>query len=137
MLMVLSESVREVRAEGLIVESPWRSVLKGLTWRLVATATTVAIALLVTGEVGAALAIGGVALGFFRPKTRLPHGCHVLLSTWASLFHMTTALGDSFYEVMLVPIAAFLFLAVWVPCSTSDIIFPLLFQKMGATDDTR
>jgi len=43
-----------------MAESRWRSLLKGLTWRLVATATTVVIALMVTGEVGHALAIGSV-----------------------------------------------------------------------------
>lgn len=28
-------------------------------------------------------------------------------------------------------IPLFLFLAVWVPCCTSDIVFPLLFAKAG------
>jgi len=36
--------------------------------------------------VNAAAAIG-VAIGYWKPTTRLPHFGHVLLSTWASLFH--------------------------------------------------
>ncbi len=41
-------------------ESHLRSILKGLTWRIVATTTTVCIAYLVTGEVGQALKIGSI-----------------------------------------------------------------------------
>ena len=41
-------------------ESHLRSVLKALSWRLVATATTGIIAWLVTGSLAAALAIGGI-----------------------------------------------------------------------------
>ena len=29
----------------------------------------------------------------------------------------------------VIPVAVFLFLAVWVPCCTSDIVLPLLFSK--------
>ena len=75
------------------------------------------------------LAVAGVVLGYLRPKTKFPHAGHVLLSTWASLFHMTMAIGTHLDAVMLVLIAVFLFLAVWVPCCTSDIVFPLLFSK--------
>ena len=39
-------------------ESHTRSLLKGITWRVVATLTTIAIAWLVTGDVPAALKIG-------------------------------------------------------------------------------
>jgi len=79
------------------------------------------------------LAAIGIALAYFRPKTKFPHAGHVLLSTGASLFHMTMAMGTHFDAVMLVLIAMFLFLAVWVPCCTSDIVFPLLFAKNGTT----
>jgi len=73
------------------------------------------------------LAAVGIALAYFRPRTKFPHAGHVLLSTWASLFHMTMAIGTHLDAVMLVLIAAFLFLAVWIPCCMSDIVFPLLF----------
>lgn len=39
-------------------DSHTRSIVKGLTWRFTATATTTVIALLITGEVEAALQIG-------------------------------------------------------------------------------
>ena len=75
------------------------------------------------------LALGGIAIGYYRPKTQFPHAGHVLLSTWASLFHMTMALNGTPDVFMVILIAAFLFAAVWVPCCTSDIVFPLLFAK--------
>ena len=75
------------------------------------------------------MALLGVAIAYFRPSTRIPHSGHVLLSTWASLFHMMMAMGGNiswpFYAIIFV----FLFLAVWIPCCISDIIFPLLFVK--------
>lgn len=74
------------------------------------------------------LALIGATIAYFRPTTRFPHAGHVLLSTWASLFHMIMAFGGAhvlgLMEYVLVPV--FLFLAVWVPCCTSDIVFPLL-----------
>jgi hypothetical protein len=74
----------------------------------------------------------GIIIGFFWPKTYIPHAGHVFLSTWASLFHMTMALGDSIPPVQLIVIPVFLFLAVWLPCCTSDIVFPMLFTR-GST----
>jgi hypothetical protein len=78
------------------------------------------------------LAFLGIALGYFWPRTKVPHAGHVLLSTWASLFHMTMALGTSVTLGVVLPSALFLFLAVWMPCCTSDIVFPLLFVKRHA-----
>jgi hypothetical protein len=75
------------------------------------------------------LAFAGIALAFVRPRTKFPHAAHVLLSTWASLFHMTMAVGTDVDASTMVLIAVFLFLAVWIPCCTSDIVFPLLFSK--------
>ena len=43
-----------------IVDSHSRSLLKGLSWRVTATATTVLITLMVTGNVGTALTVGGI-----------------------------------------------------------------------------
>jgi len=75
------------------------------------------------------LALAGAVLAYVRPRTKFPHAGHVLLSTWASLFHITMALGAEISILTTVLIAVFLFLAVWVPCCTSDIVFPLLFTK--------
>jgi len=77
------------------------------------------------------LAVLGVALAYLYPKTKLPHAGHVLLSTWTSLFHIMMAKGDAISLVSYVAIFLFLFLAVWIPCCLSDIVFPLLFVKTG------
>ncbi len=75
------------------------------------------------------LALVGIAIACFWPKTKFPHAGHVLLSTAASLFHMTMGLGEELTVLMIVVIPVFLFLAVWLPCCASDIVFPLLFSK--------
>lgn len=73
------------------------------------------------------LALVGALIGLLWPRTRVPHAGHVLLSTAASLFHMSMALDRGVSGWILAAVPAFLFLAVWVPCCTSDIVFPLLF----------
>jgi hypothetical protein len=79
------------------------------------------------------LAVAGIAIAWFYPKTKFPHAGHVLLSTWASLFHMSMALGEQVDVLAMGLITVFLFLAVWAPCCTSDIVFPLFFSK-GRTE---
>jgi len=74
-------------------------------------------------------ALIGIAIGYWRPTTKFPHSGHVLISTWASLFHIIMALGETVNWILLLAIFLFLFLAVWVPCCASDIVFPLLFTK--------
>jgi hypothetical protein len=39
------------------------------------------------------------------------------------------ALGTELEFLTILLIAVFLFLAVWIPCCTSDIVFPLLFSR--------
>jgi len=77
------------------------------------------------------LALIGIAIGYLRPTTKFPHLGHVLLSTWASLFYFT-AFGVAYWIPLLPVIFLFLFLAVWIPCCMSDIVFPLLFIKKVA-----
>lgn len=79
------------------------------------------------------LAVAGAAIAYVWPRTKFPHAGHVFLSTWASLFHMTMALGSDVNPLALIAIPIFLFLAVWLPCCTSDIVFPLLFVGDRAT----
>ena len=43
---------------SVVKESHLRSAIKGITWRIVATTTTIIIAYVITGEVGTALSIG-------------------------------------------------------------------------------
>ncbi len=75
------------------------------------------------------LALAGIGIAYFRPRTKFPHAGHVLLSTWASLFHVIMAKGSALGWVSYLGIFIFLFLAVWLPCCISDIVFPLLFVK--------
>jgi len=74
-------------------------------------------------------ALIGILIAYKWPRTKIPHAGHVLLSTSASLFHMTMALGEKLDPLIMGLMGVFLFLAVWVPCCTSDIVFPLLFSK--------
>jgi len=75
------------------------------------------------------LAVIGVAIAHFRPTTKFPHAGHVLLSTWASLFHIIMAIGGYLNFLSYFIVLIFLFLAVWLPCCLSDIVFPLLFVR--------
>ena len=72
-------------------------------------------------------ALIGIAIAYWKPTTKFPHSGHVLISTWASLFHIIMALGETVNWITLLIIFVFLFLAVWLPCCLSDIVFPLLF----------
>jgi hypothetical protein len=72
------------------------------------------------------VALAGIAIGYWKQTTKIPHFGHVLLSTWASLFYFT-AFGVADWIRLLPAVFLFLFLAVWIPCCTSDIIYPLLF----------
>jgi len=72
----------------------------------------------------------GIAIGYWKQVTKIPHTGHVLLSTWASLFNFT-AFGIISWSLLPL-IFVFLFLAVWLPCCLSDIVFPLLFIRKVA-----
>jgi len=74
-------------------------------------------------------AVAGVLIAYLRPKTKFPHAGHVLLSTWASSFHMLMAIAGQLSAWKVVGSFGFLFLAVWLPCCVSDIVFPLLFVR--------
>jgi hypothetical protein len=75
------------------------------------------------------LAFLGIAIAYYNPTTKFPHAGHVLLSTWASLFHIIMSLGDTLAWFSYLVIFFFLFFSVWIPCCISDIAFPLLFVK--------
>jgi len=75
------------------------------------------------------VAIVGIIIAYFNPTTKFPHVGHVLISTWASLFHILMAKGSNMHLFAYIAIFVFLFLAVWLPCCISDIIFPMLFVK--------
>jgi len=69
----------------------------------------------------------GIWLGICRPRTEIPHACHVLVSTYASTFYLTSFGTPANWISFLPLLFPLLFVAVWLPCCTSDIVFPLLF----------
>ena len=71
-------------------------------------------------------ALLGILIAYFRPRTRFPHAGHVLISMWASSFHVLMNTHRELTTVMFVGIFVVLFIAVWLPCCISDIVFPLL-----------
>jgi hypothetical protein len=83
-------------------------------------------------------ALLGIMIGYWKGTTKFPHYGHVLISTWASLFHVIMALGETVNWIQIIVILLFLFVAVWIPCCTSDIVYPLLFvgkaQELPAQD---
>jgi hypothetical protein len=72
-------------------------------------------------------ALLGVLIAFFWPRTRFPHAGHVLISTWASSFHVLMNTHRELTIIIFLGFFVVLFIAVWLPCCISDIIFPLLF----------
>ena len=71
----------------------------------------------------------GAAIGaLFLHLTRCPHGVHVLISTMASLFYLMAS-GEVGWLPLLPFVFGLLFVSVWIPCCTSDIVFPLLFLR--------
>ncbi len=74
-------------------------------------------------------ALLGIFIAYFWPRTKFPHAGHVLISTWASSFHVLMNTHQDLTPVMVVGIFVVLFIAVWLPCCISDIVFPLLFIK--------
>ena len=73
-------------------------------------------------------ALLGIAIGYWKQITKIPHFGHVLLSTWASLCYFTS-FGTANWLPLLPFVFLILFLAVWIPCCLSDIAYPLLFIK--------
>jgi len=77
-------------------------------------------------------AILGIVVAYFWTSTKFPHAGHVLISTWASLFHMMMAFGADVSAGQYAAAVVFLFISVWIPCCVSDIVFPLFFVKEKA-----
>ncbi|MHC4293836.1 MAG: hypothetical protein ACYSTX_06020 [Planctomycetota bacterium] len=74
-------------------------------------------------------AILGILLAYFLPRTKFPHAGHVLISTWASSSYLLMNLQAQITAFDILGIFVTLFIATWLPCCISDIIFPLLFVK--------
>lgn len=74
-------------------------------------------------------ALVGIGIELAWTRTRFPHAGHVLLSTYASLFYLTTFGAPADWLPLFPLVFLILFAAVWVPCCVSDIVFPLLFVR--------
>lgn len=74
-------------------------------------------------------AILGILIAWFWPRTKFPHAGHVLISTWASSFHVLMNTHRELTPTLFIGIFLVLFIAVWLPCCVSDIVFPLLFVR--------
>lgn len=71
-------------------------------------------------------AILGIVFAYFLPRTRFPHALHILISTWASSAHIMMNNTQPLGFILILGILIVLFIAVWLPCCFSDIIFPTL-----------
>ncbi|MEJ2648881.1 MAG: hypothetical protein P8016_10790 [Sedimentisphaerales bacterium] len=69
----------------------------------------------------------GIFIAYFMSSTKFPHAGHVLISTWASSFHVLMNTQREMTALMLAGFFVVLFIAVWLPCCISDIVFPMLF----------
>jgi hypothetical protein len=74
-------------------------------------------------------AILGVLLAWFWPQTKFPHAGHILISTWASSFHILMNTHRELTPMLFVGVFVVLFIAVWLPCCFSDIVFPMFFVQ--------
>jgi hypothetical protein len=74
-------------------------------------------------------ALLGIFIAYFLPRTKFPHAGHVLISTWASSSYLLMNMQSDMTIAAATGIFVTLFVAVWLPCCISDIIFPLLFVK--------
>ena len=72
-------------------------------------------------------ALLGIIIAYLWPRTKFPHAGHVLISTWASSFHVLMNTQRELSLLVLIGVFVVLFIAVWLPCCISDIVFPLLF----------
>jgi len=74
-------------------------------------------------------ALLGICIAYFLPRTKFPHAGHVLISTWASSSYLLMNLQAEITLIGILGIFVTLFVATWLPCCISDIVFPLLFVK--------
>lgn len=79
-------------------------------------------------------ALLGILIGYFLPRTKLPHASHILISTWASAAHIMMNTHQPLTATVIAVIIFILFIAVWLPCCFSDIVFPMLLVKSEGED---
>lgn len=72
---------------------------------------------------------GGIVLAYFYPLSKIAHAGHILMSTYASLFHITMASGGIQKPLTYAATGAFLVFAAWLPAWIGDILLPMFFVK--------
>lgn len=80
-------------------------------------------------------AVLGIVIAYFYPRTKIPHAAHILISTWASASFMLINSPPDLGWMMLAGMLIALFIAVWLPCCISDIVFPAMFVSVGQPTD--
>lgn len=75
------------------------------------------------------IAFLAIIMANFVPTTKFPHSGHILISTWASLFHVMMSIDDNVNFYLCFAVLFLLFISDWIPCCFSDIVYPLLFVK--------
>ncbi len=71
----------------------------------------------------------GILIAYYIPRTKFPHAFHILISTWASSSYLLMNMQGQLTILVAAGVFATLFIATWLPCCVSDIVFPLLFVK--------
>jgi hypothetical protein len=74
-------------------------------------------------------ALLGILIAYFLPRSKMPHAFHILISTWASSAHIMMNTNQPYTAVLILGFFIVLFIAVWLPCCFSDIVFPMLLVK--------
>jgi hypothetical protein len=74
-------------------------------------------------------ALLGILIAWRWSHTKFPHAGHILISTWASSFHILMNTHREMSPMLFLGVFVVLFLAVWLPCCMSDIVFPMLFVR--------
>lgn len=74
-------------------------------------------------------ALLGVIIAYVLPRTKVPHAGHILISTWASASYILMTSPEQMSLAFIIGMFIALFIAVWVPCCLSDIVFPTLFLR--------
>lgn len=74
------------------------------------------------------VALIGAVIGMKWGLFKISHSTHVFLSIFASLFYLLAFSAEM--SVLFILLVSFVvFLAVYIPCCISDIVFPILFIK--------
>jgi hypothetical protein len=79
------------------------------------------------------VALVGALIGLYSDFFRVGHSLHVFLSVFASLFYLL-AFSIPLGVVGVLGISLIVFVAVYIPCCISDIVFPILFLKKPCSE---